>query len=203
MTGSPSMHGIGKAKLGQVSRVPIVVLPHSRPQVVQLFTTLSKCSHLAKLVHRLGSSLVERLFPNHSLTFPYADLREFPKAFASNSEFTLDTVLAGLHNCTDLQACTWTRDGSLTSGILRALQNSSGSLQELEINGRSDASYDPRVLRGFASLTRISLIMPSAAVVQQLEGWMEVTGRTLRSLTIVCKVCLALLVALQRLSAQL
>lgn len=99
----------------------------------------------------------------------------------------LDITLNGLKNCVNLRACTWTRDGSLNSDILRALQMSS-SLQELEINGHDDGNYDPDILEGFTGLTRISLIMPSAAVISRLGSWIGLTGHTLQTLTLICKV---------------
>lgn len=89
-------------------------------------------------------------------------------------------------NCVNLRACTWTRDGSLNSDILRALQTSS-SLQELEINGHDDGNYDPDLLKGFTGLNRISLIMPSAAVINRLASWIELTGDTLQTLMLICK----------------
>lgn len=96
-------------------------------------------------------------------------------------------TLQGLKNCVNLRACTWTRDGSLNSDILRALQTSN-SLQELEINGHDDGNYEPDILKGFTGLTRISLIMPSAAVINGLGSWLELTGKSLRNLTLICKV---------------
>ncbi|GLB39724.1 hypothetical protein LshimejAT787_0702340 [Lyophyllum shimeji] len=136
-----------------------------KTKVVQLFTTLAQCPHLAKYVRRL-------------------DIREFPKAITL-AELG-ETVLRGLRNCTNLRACTWTRDGSLTSGILQALQTS-GTLQELEINGRCENNYDPALLQGFTQLSRVVLIMPSAPVVGRLCPWMRLTGGTLQSLTLICK----------------
>jgi len=114
------------------------------------------------------------------------EIRAFPKALSSELDM-LDIIPKGLRNCTNLRACTWTRDGSLNSDILRALQTS-GSLRELEINGHDDGNYDPDLLKGFANLTRISLIMPSGSVIAQLKSWMELTGNTLKALTLICKV---------------
>ncbi|RDB17281.1 hypothetical protein Hypma_001720 [Hypsizygus marmoreus] len=137
-------------------------------KVIQLFNTLAECPHLAKYVRRL-------------------DIRDFPKAFTLTGFGSLDMVLTGLRNCVNLRACTWTRDGSLNSGILTALQ-ASGMLRELEINGRSEDNYDPDLLHGFTHLTRISIIMPSGPVVDRLRIWMALTGNTLQNLTLICKV---------------
>jgi len=115
------------------------------------------------------------------------DIRDFPKSFSPAAIKILDIVLKGLRNCVNLRACTWTRDGSLNSDILQALQASS-SLQELEINGHDDGNYDPDLLKGFTGLTRISLIMPSAAVINRLGPWIKLARNTLQTLTLVCKV---------------
>ncbi|KAF8065030.1 hypothetical protein FPV67DRAFT_166766 [Lyophyllum atratum] len=136
-----------------------------KAKVVQLFNTLAHCPQLAKYVRRL-------------------EIRDFPKAMMpSVLEYA---VPLGLRNCINLHACTWTRDGSLNSEILQALQIS-GTLQELEINGRSEDNYEPALLLGFTRLTRISLIMPSGPVVNRLSPWMALTGSTLQSLTLICK----------------
>ncbi|TRM67073.1 hypothetical protein BD626DRAFT_484681 [Schizophyllum amplum] len=136
----------------------------SKVRVIKLFGTLSRCPHLAKYVKKLV------------LTGP-------PKIVAADSE---DLFTLGLRNCKDLRACTWTRDGALTSGVLEALQYCS-LLSELEINGRSEYNYRPDLLRGFRRLRHITLIMPDAGVVNQLQSWMSYTGDNLRRLTLICK----------------
>ncbi|PPQ79027.1 hypothetical protein CVT25_002336 [Psilocybe cyanescens] len=98
-------------------------------------------------------------------------------------------VLQGLSNCINLKACTWTRDGSLNSEILGTLKYCK-NLREFEFNGHSDGHYDPRLLVAFTKLHKLSIIMPSAAVVAQLNSWMALTGSTLRSLTLICKASL-------------
>lgn len=98
-------------------------------------------------------------------------------------------VTIGLKNCINLHACTWTRDGSLNSEILEALQSPQG-LRELEINGRNESHYDPQLLLRFTALRKISLIMPSSSVVSLMRPWLQITGNSLRSLTIICKVIL-------------
>ena len=116
------------------------------------------------------------------------ELRDFPKALSPESREELETnCLEGLRNCSNLQACTWTRDGSLSSTVLRALQ-SCPSLRELEINGHHNGNYDPRILVGSSHLNKVSLIMPSSQVIDAVPDWFSNTGGTLRTLTIICKV---------------
>lgn len=61
-------------------------------------------------------------------------------------------------------------------------------LRELEINGH-DGYYNRVLLLGFVGLERISLIMPSAPVVALLPTWTSLNHKTLRKLTLICKVC--------------
>ncbi|KAF4613324.1 hypothetical protein D9613_010978 [Agrocybe pediades] len=136
-------------------------------KVIKLFDTLSKYPYLASLLRKL-------------------EIRDFPKALPDADGDIMKQVQDGLRNCTNLRACTWTRDGSLDSDILRVL-HSCQNLEELELNGHNDGHYDPRLLLGFTHLRRISIIMPSAAVVSQLRPWLSLTGDTLRSLTLICK----------------
>ncbi|KAJ7154591.1 hypothetical protein C8R46DRAFT_1297096 [Mycena filopes] len=138
---------------------------HAKARVVSLFNTLAQYPHLAKFVLKL-------------------EICDFPKSLAADELGAL--VVKGLRNCVSLRACTWTRDGALDSAVLTALQ-ASETLLELEINGHSDGHYDAALLRGFGRLRRVSLIMPSADVVRQLQPWMAFTGAQLRSLTLICK----------------
>lgn len=62
-------------------------------------------------------------------------------------------------------------------------------LTELEINGHSDGNFDPVLLLKFDKLRKISLIMPSDGVLEMVPRWAGVTETTLRSLTLICKVC--------------
>jgi hypothetical protein len=93
----------------------------------------------------------------------------------------------GLKNCVNLRRCTWTRDGSVNSWILKALQECR-NLRELELNGNHNGHYDAILLREFDNLQKISLIMPSGPVLDMLPSWIRVTSPTLRSLTLICKV---------------
>ncbi|KAJ7196070.1 hypothetical protein GGX14DRAFT_474011 [Mycena pura] len=138
---------------------------HSKAKVLGLFNTLAHCPYLAKYVLKL-------------------EIRDFPKSVGTVDLEEL--VVQGLKNCTSLQSCTWTRDGSLSSEVLAVLQTLD-TLVELEINGHSDGQYDATLLSHFSHLRRISLIMPSAEVVRRLSPWMATTGATLSSLTLICK----------------
>uniref|UniRef100_A0A0W0FIC2 F-box domain-containing protein n=1 Tax=Moniliophthora roreri TaxID=221103 RepID=A0A0W0FIC2_MONRR len=135
---------------------------HGKAKVIQLFNCLASHPHLAQRVRRL-------------------EIRDFPKALIGDDH--RNTVIQGLKNCVNLSSCTWTRDGSLDTGVLEALSNT--SLIELEINGHSQGHYDPKVLLKFKTLRKISVIMPGLGVVQTLPQWVA-TG-TLRNLTIICK----------------
>ncbi|KAJ7612273.1 hypothetical protein FB45DRAFT_1118185 [Roridomyces roridus] len=132
----------------------------AKAKVVSLFNTLSGHPQLAE------------------------HIRDFPK-YVGKEELE-ELVITGLQNCVNLRSCTWTRDGALNSGVLRVLQ-ACATLEELEINGHSDGHYDALILQGFSHLRRISLIMPSADVVNQLAPWMNNTGASLSSLTLICK----------------
>jgi hypothetical protein len=124
-----------------------------------------------------------------ALIFPvlFSEIRDFPKAVANIDNNVLRHVLRGLENCVNLRSCTWTRDGSLDSNILKALHQCK-QLRELELNGNNIGNYDPELLLGFTELHRISLIMPTIPVISQLRPWISATGATLRSLTLICKV---------------
>ncbi|KAI0062515.1 hypothetical protein BV25DRAFT_1803980 [Artomyces pyxidatus] len=145
---------------------------HSKTRVVQLFTTLAEHPDLALFVRRL-------------------DIRDFPKALPSFDahEQLRDSCVRGIENASHLRTCTWTRDGSLTSYIIEPLQKCT-ELSELEINGNHSGHYDPASLTKFTSLNKISLIMPSGSVLETLPRWIEATGHSLRTLTLICKASL-------------
>ncbi|TDL27812.1 hypothetical protein BD410DRAFT_712707 [Rickenella mellea] len=131
--------------------------------------TLANCPHLARHVRRL-------------------ELRDFPKALTSTEhDGLISTCLQGIQNCHNLRTCTWTRDGSLSTPILDHLHQHCPNLQELEFNGHHNGNYDPRMLVNFIGLRRISVIMPSSEVVGVFPVWMDRTGETLRSLTLICR----------------
>ncbi|KIY51589.1 hypothetical protein FISHEDRAFT_36872 [Fistulina hepatica ATCC 64428] len=136
-------------------------------RIIQLFCTLSRTPRLAKYVRRLV-------------------IRDFPKSASGEAAIAGDIFSFGLRNCVHLRACTWTRDGSLTSKILQAL-SALPFLEDLEINGHSDGNYRPQLLLSFTKLRRLSIIMPSASVAEQLVPWSHLTGSSLRDLTLICK----------------
>ena len=114
-------------------------------------------------------------------------IRDFPKALQSDDhDLILEHCLAGIRNCHNLRACTWTRHGSLTSSVLETLADSA-RLQELEINGENTGFYDPKILPRFLHLRKLSLIMPSAAVISVLLAWTRNTSQTLNHLSVICK----------------
>ena len=155
-------------------------------QVVALFRTLSRCPHLARHVEKLGESLSS--CPTASISHSaLTEIRDFPKALLNNSHSDLLQICTqGVVNCINLRSCVWTRDGSLHSTILESLRGCS-LLHELEING-NDSGYSPNLLTQFSRLSKISLIMPNAHVLDVLPSWVSITGNTLRSFQILCKV---------------
>lgn len=107
-----------------------------------------------------------------------------------NEHFRLEALaVKAIENCINLRSCTWTRDGSLTTQIIRRLGNLEG-LKELEINGRPGTwgewvSHDLLLFKGLQSLT---LIMPARAVTDMVPEWVAQNAETLESLAIICKV---------------
>ncbi|KAF8843440.1 hypothetical protein BDN67DRAFT_964216 [Paxillus ammoniavirescens] len=139
----------------------------AKSKVALLFRTLSRCPQLARHVRKL-------------------EIRDFPKGLSAAGHLDLlQLCIRGIRNCVNLRSCTWTRDGSLHSAVLESLRDCP-QLQELEINGNSN-QYDPILLTQFPNLRKISLIMPSAQVLDIFPSWISITGATLRSLTIICK----------------
>ncbi|KIK96882.1 hypothetical protein PAXRUDRAFT_137464 [Paxillus rubicundulus Ve08.2h10] len=139
----------------------------AKSKVAFLFRTLSGCPQLARHVQKL-------------------EIRDFPKALSAAGHLDLlQLCIKGIRNCVNLRSCTWTRDGSLHSAVLKSLRDCP-QLQELEINGNSN-QYDPILLTQFLNLSKISLIMPSARVLDIFPSWISIAGATLRSLTIICK----------------
>lgn len=116
------------------------------------------------------------------------EIRDFPKGLSMSAyEELLVFCREGLKNCINLRRCSWTRDGSVNSWILKALQECR-NLRELELNGNHNGHYDAVLLQEFDNLQKISLIMPSWPVLNVLPTWIGFTGSTLRSLTLICKV---------------
>lgn len=128
------------------------------------------------------------------MALPPVDIRDFPKStlVTDTGSKVMSDVEQGIRNCINLRSCHWTRQGSLTNEIIQALQTCQ-VLTELEINGSLDWDVNAAALLKFDSLRRISLIMPTAAVVDLLNPWFERTGEHPRSLTMICKVSFGLL----------
>ncbi|KAH9968190.1 hypothetical protein BC827DRAFT_1170911 [Russula dissimulans] len=141
----------------------------SKRRVIQLFRTLTKFPNLSRLVHQL-------------------EIRDFPKGpdFQDFGVHFWGRYPLGLENCVRLKVCTWTRDGSVTSDMLRSLAKCP-ELTDITINGAYSRDYQPVDLVQLLRLNKISLIMPSASVLEILPRWVQATGQSLTSLTLVCK----------------
>ncbi|TBU47149.1 hypothetical protein BD309DRAFT_1057210 [Dichomitus squalens] len=156
-----------------------------KSKVIKLFRTLADYPHLAKLVQQLGVNSPEHGLRTHADSATV--IRDFPKALQSEDhDLILEHCLAGIRNCINLRACTWTRHGSLTSPVLETLVDCA-RLQELEINGENSGFYDPGILPRFSHLRKLALIMPSAAVIGILSHWTRNTSQTLNHLGVICK----------------
>jgi len=103
----------------------------------------------------------------------------------------MDLYAKGLENCVHLRGCTWTREGSLTSDILKSLGRCP-ELSDVTINGQYSWQYAPMDLVQILRLSKISLIMPSMSVLEILPRWLQVTGRSLTNLALICKARLSL-----------
>jgi hypothetical protein len=101
----------------------------------------------------------------------------------------MDLYAKGLENCVHLKGCTWTRDGALTSDILKSLGRCP-ELTDVTINGQYSLQYEPMDLIQLLHLSKISLIMPSTSVLEILPRWFQATGRSLTNLALICKACL-------------
>ena len=135
-------------------------------------------------------------FASHALQyiFPYMntvqlEIRDFPKCYygvASPDEQSINTFAKGLENCVHLKACTWSRDGSLTSEILACLARCP-ELTDITLNGGHSHYYEPMDLVQLLRLRKISLIMPSISVIRILPHWLRAIGQSLTSLSLICK----------------
>lgn len=149
------------------------------PDFIYMSSSRPSCGE----IRRVAIDLSRNLNPHGAS----AEIRDFPKGLSTNSLSDLIQICAqGVRNCINLRSCTWTRDGSLHSAVLESLVDCP-QLRELEING-NDSGYDPILLARFSRLSKISLIMPSTHVLDILPTWISITGETLRSLTILCRV---------------
>ena len=89
----------------------------------------------------------------------------------------------------NLQACVWTRDGTLNSAILEELSKCP-QLDSLEINGKHTYSFDPLLLLNFHRLRRLQVIMPSGEVIKVVPSLLIGSSNTLESLSLICRVSL-------------
>ena len=119
---------------------------------------------------------------------PLLVIRDFPRTLSSTEPDEIAQIsLRAISNCTNLQSCTWTRDGTLSTEILTALSQAE-HLTELEINGRNEGCYDQRVLRSFTRLHKMTLIMPSSSMAAMMPHWTANGFSSLRHLTLICRV---------------
>ena len=105
-------------------------------------------------------------------------------------------IYKGLKNCVHLNAYTWTRDRTMTSEILLCLGMCT-ELTDITFNGGYSRLYDPMDLVQLRRLRKISLIMPSLGVLSILPHWLQGIGRSLTSLSLVCKASLCSLHAFE------
>ncbi|KAI0305113.1 hypothetical protein B0F90DRAFT_1701398 [Multifurca ochricompacta] len=133
---------------------------------------------------RLASSIANSTYPLEALK----EIRDFPKAHISAQSYgqLMDWCIRGLENCVRLKSCTWTSDGSLTSEILKSLRECP-ELTDIAINGGDSWQYEPKDLIQLLHLRTISLVMPSMSVLEILPRWLQITGQSLTSLTLICK----------------
>ncbi|KAL4253257.1 hypothetical protein ABKN59_004757 [Abortiporus biennis] len=162
------------------------------------FTTCFSASHKARFSSIHGIKILKARLSNclkRSTGLPvwlnlcknYVAIRDFPRALLRGQrDELLQVCLRGIRNCMNLRICTWTRDGSLSEDILEALQQLP-LLSELEMNGHNQGQYRAIELIKFNHLQKISLIMPSSPVVTIMPRWMQITGSTLRHLSLICK----------------
>ncbi|KAF8607315.1 hypothetical protein BDV93DRAFT_468045 [Ceratobasidium sp. AG-I] len=117
------------------------------------------------------------------------DFRDFPTHLTVDEHYRLEALaVKAIEKCTNLRSCTWTRDGSLTTQIIRRLGNLK-NLKELEINGRpgSWGEWVSQDLFLFSGLQSLTLIMPARAVANIVPSWVAQNAETLESLVIICK----------------
>lgn len=118
------------------------------------------------------------------------EVRDFPKSILQRiegrNEEILNMCLRGIRNCVNLQACVWTRDGTMNSPILEELSRCR-HLDSLELNGHHNYSFDPILLLNFHQLRRLSIIMPSGEVLNAIPTLLVGSANTLESLSLICR----------------
>ncbi|KIY67243.1 hypothetical protein CYLTODRAFT_437122 [Cylindrobasidium torrendii FP15055 ss-10] len=136
-------------------------------KVIKLFRTLASSPVLARHVFRLA-------------------IHAFPRSLPLDELDVMNIVASAVKNCVNLKVCAWTRDGSLTSDVLRSL-GGLHHLRKLEINGHDQGNFQARLLLQLTRLNTITIIMPSAAVIALLPEWFEALAENLTGLTLICK----------------
>ncbi|SRR6266852_3610307 len=160
-------------------------------QVINLFRTLALCPNLACHVHQLGLCLTHyRIYSPIKIEYG-VEIRDFPRRYGVGfpDGISITTVTKGLENCVHLKACTWTRDGSMTSEILTYLARCP-ELTDITLNGGRSPQYEPMDLVQLLRPRKISLIMPSISVLRILPLWLRAIGQSLTSLSLICKACI-------------
>ena len=137
---------------------------------------------------RFASRALQNIFLLHEYGL---EIRDFPKRYGVSfpDEQSINTFTKGLENCVHLKACTWTRDGSLTSEILTCLARCP-ELTDITLNGGYSPHYEPMDLVQLLRPRKISLIMPSISVVRILPHWLRAIGQSLTSLSLIFKACI-------------
>jgi hypothetical protein len=108
---------------------------------------------------------------------------------AEENEQLTRNILNALKRCINLRICVWTRDGSLSAPIIDSLA-SCPRVEDITINGRTEGHYLPQSILKFSNLKRLTIIMPSAAIVSLLPIYFLGLGTTLTHFSLICKVCL-------------
>lgn len=142
------------------------------------------CRAISKFLHTSISWVTQPTthLGRHSQYF--IELRVFPKADEIKSTSRL--CVNALNNCVNLQAVTWTRDGSLNDEIISTLATK--RIRYLEFNAHAGSYYHPESLTRFGFLTTLFLLMPDRKTVNILPQWIRATGEHIRSITFLCKV---------------
>ncbi|EJD37719.1 hypothetical protein AURDEDRAFT_173230 [Auricularia subglabra TFB-10046 SS5] len=139
----------------------------SKQRIMRLFETLAEHPELAKYVRRI-------------------ELRDYPLLMGDQAVRIEEVCLRALENAINLQSCCWTRDGSFSDAVIRTLARLQ-QLRELDFNGHSGSSYNPKSLLALNQLTHVSVIMPDRETGMLLSTWLELLAPQLRTLSLICK----------------
>ena len=153
-------------------------------KALNLVRTLGTSPHLAKRVRRIGEASLSHTINPYSL---HVVIRDFPK-IGFTDDGIREAAISAIRNLCNLYSCIWTRDGTMKSQMLDDVKDYCPKLRELEINGRHKWNYGPDQLLLFSRLEKITLLMPSSDVTNELVKWCRSNGENLRELTLICKV---------------